>query len=66
MKLALMRMMLLLTACQGAGVDAAFKDVQRAPPDLKRETAEYLVQHDAHVAVWIAETRKKCERFGCS
>lgn len=56
----------LLAACPGAvTTDALFKDVQRAPPALQPQTAEFLVKEDRAVAVWIAETVRKCEKFGC-
>lgn len=67
MKHAAIMMGLLLTACAEPGVslDPAFKDVQRNPPDLKEASAQYLIQHDRHVAEWIAETKRKCAQFGC-
>ena len=65
MKLVPIPMLLLLTACSGVVVDPAFKDVQRTPPVPTEQTVEYLVTNDRPLAEWIAETRRKCERFGC-
>lgn len=58
-----------LSICSLAGcaqeTGALFSDVQRTPPVMKRTTAEYLVRNDRAVAVWIGETKLKCERFSC-
>jgi len=45
--------------------DPAFKDVQRVPPITKRATVEYLVGNDRLLAEWVAETSRKCDKFGC-
>ena len=66
MKLALIPMMLLLTACSGVSVEPAFKDVQRLPPVPSETTARVIVANDRPLAEWIAETRLKCEEFGCA
>ena len=54
-----------LMGCESIGAAPAFKDIQRAPPVTKPETAEYLLANDRRVGVWIAETAKKCKLFGC-
>lgn len=66
MKLALIPMLILLTACSIVSVEPAFKDVQRAPPVPSEETARIIVANDRPLAEWIAETRRKCEKFGCA
>lgn len=63
MKHAMILMPLLLSACLGA--DASFKDVQRKPPTVSDATAVYLVKNERPFTEWVAETRKKCEKFGC-
>ncbi|QLB38238.1 o-spanin [Sulfitobacter phage phiGT1] len=56
----------LLTGCgDRAGSAPAFKDIQRNPPTVKPETADYLLANDRNVGVWIVETAKKCAEFGC-
>ena len=55
-----------LTGCgDKVGFDPAFKDIQRQPPLTKPATADYLLTNDREVGVWIAETAKKCDKFGC-
>ena len=56
----------LLTGCgDRVGSASAFKDIQRNPPKVKVETADYLLANDRAVGVWIVETAKKCAEFGC-
>jgi len=57
-------LLFLLMGCE-TKTGALFSDVQRTPPDLKPQTAEYLVRNDREVAVWVGETKLKCEKFGC-
>jgi len=45
--------------------DPAFRDIQRVPPITKRATVEYLVGNDRLLAEWVAETSRKCDKFGC-
>ena len=66
MKLGLILTMHLLTACSVVAVDPAFKDVQRIPPVPSEETVRVIVANDRPLAEWIAETRRKCEKFGCA
>lgn len=63
MKHAAILTMLLLPACAGQG--ASFADIQRKPPPVSDQTACYLVHNERPLAEWIAETAKKCARFGC-
>lgn len=65
MKFVTLTTLALLTACEVSGVNPAFKDVQRQPPDIEQETALFIVQNERQLAVWIAETRQKCREFGC-
>lgn len=56
----------LLTACgDKLGPAPAFKDVQRVPPKVTSETADYLLKNDRRLGEWIVETAKKCNQFGC-
>lgn len=56
----------LLTGCgDKLGPDPAFKDIQRAPPRVTAETAEYLLKNDRRISEWIVETARKCNQFGC-
>tara|TARA_R100000951_G_C2644856_1_gene182208 strand:- start:2418 stop:2630 length:213 start_codon:yes stop_codon:yes gene_type:complete len=54
----------LLMGCE-TKTGALFSDVQRTPPALKPATADYIIRNDRDVAVWIGETKQKCEKFGC-
>lgn len=63
MKHAVLLTMLWLPACAGQG--ASFADIQRKPPAVSETTASYLVKNARPLAEWIAETTKKCARFGC-
>gem|GEM_PF-5433173 len=54
-----------LTACEAVTVEAAFKDVQRHPPRVSDDTAQIILTNDRPFAEWVAETRRKCERFRC-
>jgi len=58
--------MIFLAGCDlRTGSDPAFKDIQRAPPLTKAETVGYLVSNDRLLAEWLAETARKCDKFGC-
>ena len=65
MKHAILAMTLLLGACKGLGADPRFTDIQRRPPDIRPDLALTIVEKQRALAEWIAETRKKCEEFGC-
>jgi hypothetical protein len=55
-----------LTGCgDKLGAAPAFKDIQRPPPKAQPATADYLIANDRPLAEWIAETARKCNRFGC-
>lgn len=45
--------------------DARFKDVQRKPPLSRAATVDYLIANDRPLAVWIEETAKACDDYGC-
>ena len=47
------------------GSAPAYKDVQRVPPKAKAATADYMIANDRPLAEWIAETARKCDKFGC-
>ena len=58
--------LIFLAACEPKPAsDPAFKDVQRVPPITKRASVEYLVTNDRLLAEWVAETARKCDKFGC-
>jgi len=56
----------LLTACLGVGVEPAFKDIQRAPPEITKSTVLVIVRDDRAFGEWVAETKRKCELYGCA
>lgn len=55
-----------LTGCLGLNsTDAAFKDVQRKPPRVSEPTIRVIVRDDRDLAVWIEETARACDEYGC-
>lgn len=60
-------MICVITLISGCNVqsEAAFKDIQRHPPVIERETVDYLIGNNRPLIEWIAETGKKCDKFGC-
>lgn len=65
MKCKILMMPLALSACLGPNVDPAFKDVQRYPPPVSKETAIALLRDEPRFSDWAIETRMKCDVFGC-
>lgn len=59
--------MLFLSGClRVADTGPRFSDIQRAPPPVSPETADYLVRAERPFTEWLVETATNCARLGCA